>query len=131
LVDQPDGEAICGEVYDGRMSVVPYVMPGFALAKLADDVYDGKPAVEGLILHKHGIFTFGESAREAYERMIALVTLAEERLRKNRTVFATAQLPRRRSPASGADPADVQPATATASFAAWCSISAPPAIQIS
>src|SRR6476619_6154097 len=66
LVDQPDGEAICAELYDGRMSVVPYVMPGFALAKMAADVYDAKPDVEGLILHKHGIFTFGESAREAY-----------------------------------------------------------------
>ena len=94
LVDQPDGEAICAEVYDGRMSVVPYVMPGFALAKLAADVYEGKPDVEGLILNKHGIFTFGASAREAYERMIALVTLAEERLTKNRkAVFVTAQLP--------------------------------------
>jgi rhamnose utilization protein RhaD (predicted bifunctional aldolase and dehydrogenase)/NAD(P)-dependent dehydrogenase (short-subunit alcohol dehydrogenase family) len=105
LVDQPDGEAICGQVYDGRMSVVPYVMPGFALAKLAADVYEGKPAVEGLILHKHGIFTFGESAREAYERMIALVTLAEERLRKNgKSVFATAQLPQAIAPISAVAP---------------------------
>ncbi len=94
LSDQPDGEAICAEVYDGRMGVVPYVMPGFALAKLAAEVYEKKPDVEGLILHKHGIFTFGESAREAYERMIALVTLAEERLKRNRkAVLATAQLP--------------------------------------
>src|SRR5882724_1001522 len=105
LVDQPDGEAICGEVYDGRMGVVPYVMPGFALAKLAADVYDAKPAVEGLILHKHGIFTFGESAREAYERMIALVTLAEERLKKNRkAVFATAQLPQAIAPVAAIAP---------------------------
>ena len=80
LVDQPDGEAICADLYDGRMSVVPYVMPGFALAKMAADVFDAKPDVEGLILHKHGIFTFGDSARDAYERMIALVTLAEGRL---------------------------------------------------
>ena len=43
-----------------------------------------KPKVEGLILHKHGIFTFGDTAREAYERMIELVTLAEERLARNR-----------------------------------------------
>src|SRR5262252_4627176 len=94
LTDQPDGEALCGEVYDGRMGVVPYAMPGFALAKLAADIYERQPDVEGLILHKHGIFTFGESAREAYERMIALVTLAEERLQKNRkAVFVTAQLP--------------------------------------
>src|SRR6266508_5364238 len=94
IVDQPDGEAICADLYAGRASVVPYVMPGFGLAKTAADIYDGKPAVEGLILHKHGIFTFGDSAREAYERMITLVTLAEERLQKNRkAVFVTAQLP--------------------------------------
>ena len=40
LVDQPDGEAICAEVYDGRAGVVPYIMPGFALAKAAADVFD-------------------------------------------------------------------------------------------
>jgi rhamnose utilization protein RhaD (predicted bifunctional aldolase and dehydrogenase)/NAD(P)-dependent dehydrogenase (short-subunit alcohol dehydrogenase family) len=105
LVDQPDGEAICTELYDGRMSVVPYVMPGFALAKMAADVYDAKPDVEGLILHKHGIFTFGESAREAYERMIALVTLAEERLQRNRkAVFVTAQLPQAVAPLTAVGP---------------------------
>src|SRR6478736_6178339 len=105
LVDQPDGEAICAELYDGRMSVVPYVMPGFALAKMAADVYDAKPDVEGLILHKHGIFTFGDSAREAYERMIALVTLAEERLQRNRkAVFVTAQLPQAVAPVTAVAP---------------------------
>jgi rhamnose utilization protein RhaD (predicted bifunctional aldolase and dehydrogenase)/NAD(P)-dependent dehydrogenase (short-subunit alcohol dehydrogenase family) len=105
LVDQPDGEAICADVYDGRMSVVPYVMPGFALAQTAANVYDAGPAVEGLILHKHGIFTFGDSAREAYERMIALVTLAEERLRKNRkAVFVTAQLPQAIAPVAAVAP---------------------------
>ena len=61
LVDQPDGEAICAEVYDGRASVVPYIMPGFALAKAAADVFEKSPDVEGLILHKHGIFTFGDT----------------------------------------------------------------------
>src|SRR6266508_6278465 len=92
LVDQPDGEAICAEVYDGRAGTVPYIMPGFALAKTAADVHDARPDVEGLILHKHGIFTFGDNARDAYERMIALVTLAEERLQRNRkAVFVTAQ----------------------------------------
>src|SRR5262249_13064076 len=95
IVDQPDGEMICSELYDGRASVVPYVRPGFLLAKTAAKIYDAKPAVEGLILHKHGIVTFGDGAREAYERMIALVTLAEERLQKNRkaAVFVTAHLP--------------------------------------
>src|SRR5680860_1013486 len=32
LVDQPDGEALAREVYDGRMGIVPYIAPGFGLA---------------------------------------------------------------------------------------------------
>ena len=52
--------------------------------------------VEGLILHKHGIFTFGADAREAYERMIEMVTLAEERLTRGRKASSRrAKLPRR------------------------------------
>ena len=94
LVDQPDGPLICADVYGARMGHVPYIMPGFALATRAADIYDVKPTVEGLILHKHGIFTFGATAREAYERMIEMVSLAEARLQKNRkSVFVTAQLP--------------------------------------
>ena len=94
LVDQPDGEALAREVYDGRMGIVPYIAPGFALAKAAADVFDQKPDVEGLILHKHGIFTFGETAREAYERMIEMVSLAESRLRQGRpVVFQKATIP--------------------------------------
>ena len=95
LVDQPDGEELVAEVYDGAMGLVPYAIPGFGLAKLAAQVYDAKPDVEGLILHKHGIFTFGADAREAYERMIAHVSRAEARLRKGRrNVFAAAALPK-------------------------------------
>src|SRR5712691_13294429 len=80
LVDQPDGPALCEEVYDGRLGLVPYLMPGFALAKKSGEVFDAASAVDGLILIKHGIFTFGASAREAYERMSEMVTLAEARL---------------------------------------------------
>src|SRR5712691_1266431 len=54
LVDQPDGELICTEVYDGRVGIVPYLMPGFALATKAADIFEANPRVEGLILHKHG-----------------------------------------------------------------------------
>jgi rhamnose utilization protein RhaD (predicted bifunctional aldolase and dehydrogenase)/NAD(P)-dependent dehydrogenase (short-subunit alcohol dehydrogenase family) len=93
LTDQPDGEALCQEVYGDCMGYVPYIMPGFALAKAAADAFERDPAVEGLILHKHGIFTFGADAREAYERMIAAVTLAEERLTRGRKTLATVKLP--------------------------------------
>jgi rhamnose utilization protein RhaD (predicted bifunctional aldolase and dehydrogenase)/NAD(P)-dependent dehydrogenase (short-subunit alcohol dehydrogenase family) len=105
LVDQPDGEAICAEVYGNSAGIVPYIMPGFALAKAAADVFAKAPDVEGLILHKHGIFTFGDSAREAYERMIALVTRAEERIARNRkAVFVTGQLPQAIAPRAAVAP---------------------------
>ncbi|HYH70813.1 MAG TPA: class II aldolase/adducin family protein, partial [Methyloceanibacter sp.] len=96
LVDQPDGEALAREVYNGRMGIVPYIAPGFGLAKAAAEVFEQDPSVEGLILHKHGIFTFGATAREAYERMIEMVTLAENRIAGGRKpVFAGATLPAR------------------------------------
>jgi rhamnose utilization protein RhaD (predicted bifunctional aldolase and dehydrogenase)/NAD(P)-dependent dehydrogenase (short-subunit alcohol dehydrogenase family) len=99
LIDQPDGAALCAETFNGRMGLVPYVMPGFALAKLAAEIYEAAPTVEGLILHKHGIFTFGETAEEAYARMIEMVTRAEERLTRNRkAVFETAHLPQAVAP---------------------------------
>jgi rhamnose utilization protein RhaD (predicted bifunctional aldolase and dehydrogenase)/NAD(P)-dependent dehydrogenase (short-subunit alcohol dehydrogenase family) len=96
LTDQPDGEALCREVFGARVGYVPYLMPGFGLAKLAAQAFDADSSVEGLILVKHGIFSFGADARQAYERMIALVTLAEERLaRQRKPALVSTKLPNR------------------------------------
>lgn len=95
LTDQPDGEELCREVYGDSVGYVPYIMPGFALAKKAADVFRADPEVKGLVLLKHGIFSFGKSAKEAYARMIDFVSLAERRLRRARRqhAFAQARLP--------------------------------------
>jgi rhamnose utilization protein RhaD (predicted bifunctional aldolase and dehydrogenase)/NAD(P)-dependent dehydrogenase (short-subunit alcohol dehydrogenase family) len=77
LIVQPEAEAICRDVYRSRLAIVPYIMPGFALAKAAAETYEKNPDVEGLLLLKHGLFTFGETARESYERHIAAVDAAE------------------------------------------------------
>ena len=60
VIDHPDGEARCAEVFGGRLAFVPYLMPGFGLAKKALEVFERAPASDGLILGKHGIVTFGE-----------------------------------------------------------------------
>src|SRR5258708_6247890 len=105
LTDQPEGEARSRECYDGLMALVAYIMPGVTLAKKAAEVHDRDPCVEGLILLKHGIFTLGATAREAYERMIAMVRLAEERLQRGRrNVFASAALPSTLAPVSEVAP---------------------------
>src|SRR5262249_42638840 len=72
LADQPNGEALCAEVYRGRMGIVPYIMPGFPLAKKVAEVYEATPKIDGVILGKHGIFTFADDARGAYEHMIEM-----------------------------------------------------------
>src|SRR5205823_5133671 len=94
LADQPDAPARLTEIYGGRVGIVPYVMPGFGLAKRAAQIFEADRTVEALILVKHGVFSFGDDAREAYERMISVVSLAEERLASGpKNVFSAAALP--------------------------------------
>jgi rhamnose utilization protein RhaD (predicted bifunctional aldolase and dehydrogenase)/NAD(P)-dependent dehydrogenase (short-subunit alcohol dehydrogenase family) len=93
LVDQQDSEPICREVFGSKMGFVPYIKPGFDLAKAAADIYDGNPGVEGLILDKHGIFTFGDNARQSYDRMIEYVTVAEQYIATKAKPGRTAALP--------------------------------------
>ena len=83
LANQPDAEALCREVFGETLGVVPYIMPGFLLAKAAAEAYEASPQVEGLVLINHGLFTFGQTARESYDRHIAAVTRAEEFIRKH------------------------------------------------
>jgi rhamnose utilization protein RhaD (predicted bifunctional aldolase and dehydrogenase)/NAD(P)-dependent dehydrogenase (short-subunit alcohol dehydrogenase family) len=81
-----DGEKRVREVYGKRCVVIPYLMPGFDLARLCAKEFkrQSTPETVGMVLLSHGIFSFGETAREAYERMIELVTLAEKYLDSKR-----------------------------------------------
>jgi rhamnose utilization protein RhaD (predicted bifunctional aldolase and dehydrogenase)/NAD(P)-dependent dehydrogenase (short-subunit alcohol dehydrogenase family) len=105
LTDRADGLEVAAEVYDGRAAIVPYVMPGFALAQMCAEAHARYPDAEGLVLAKHGLFTVGASARESYERMIGLVTLAERYLaREPARSIARANLPNDVAPAHAAAP---------------------------
>jgi rhamnose utilization protein RhaD (predicted bifunctional aldolase and dehydrogenase)/NAD(P)-dependent dehydrogenase (short-subunit alcohol dehydrogenase family) len=104
LIDQPDGEQKCAEVFGRRLAFVPYLMPGFGLAKRAIEVFERDRPSDGLILSKHGIVTFGEDARQAYERMIEMVTLAENFLARKRRPVALAP-----APSGIAPPAQIAP----------------------
>jgi rhamnose utilization protein RhaD (predicted bifunctional aldolase and dehydrogenase)/NAD(P)-dependent dehydrogenase (short-subunit alcohol dehydrogenase family) len=85
IVDQPNGQDLCREIFGDRLGIVDYVAPGFELSKAAAEIYEVNAAVEGLILDKHGIFTFGDTAESAYERMIEHVGLAEAHIERGRT----------------------------------------------
>ncbi len=95
LVDHENGGDLCAELYGPRMVLVPYIMPGFDLARKAHEVFQDHPDSEGMILLKHGIFTYGTTAKMAYDRMIEMVSLAEDRIAQAATVsFASARLPK-------------------------------------
>ena len=83
LSNTPSGEDRIRNLYGDRVLVVPYVMPGFELAKkVADLTRDIDWSVlEGIVLMSHGIFSFSNNAKESYERMIQLVSEAESNLK--------------------------------------------------
>jgi len=105
IIDQPDGEKKCAEVFGGRLGFVPYVMPGFGLAKKAIETFERAKPPDGLILGKHGIVTWGDGAREAYERMIEMVSRAEEFIARSRKPAAAVTAARRNT----ADVAQIAP----------------------
>jgi rhamnose utilization protein RhaD (predicted bifunctional aldolase and dehydrogenase)/NAD(P)-dependent dehydrogenase (short-subunit alcohol dehydrogenase family) len=79
------GEDRIREIYGDRVVIIPYVMPGFDLAKDVARIFSEQSTdkTEGMILMNHGIFSFGGNAKESYDRMISLVNEAESYLVRN------------------------------------------------
>lgn len=84
MVNQEEAEKVCQELFEDRFAIVPYVRSGFYLAKTVAETFEANPKCEGLLLIQHGLVTFGESARESYERHIEAVDAAEVFVRKRR-----------------------------------------------
>jgi len=79
ISNSPDGERHIREIYGDATVVIPYVMPGFDLAAVCAREYarQSGPRTIGMLLQSHGVFSFGNDAKESYERMIGLVSMAE------------------------------------------------------
>jgi rhamnose utilization protein RhaD (predicted bifunctional aldolase and dehydrogenase) len=82
LTNRPGGLNFCKKIFGNKVSIVPYIMPGFMLAKKIDDIYSKNPNINCLILMNHGIFTFNNDAKEAYSLMIKYVSQAERAVKK-------------------------------------------------
>ena len=104
LTNQPDGEALVAEVFPDSV-VVPYVMPGFDLAKACAKALAAAPGATSMVLMKHGIFTWSDDPRASYEAMIELVDRAERRLAQGRPRPFTAAP----QPKNLASPAEIMP----------------------
>jgi rhamnose utilization protein RhaD (predicted bifunctional aldolase and dehydrogenase)/NAD(P)-dependent dehydrogenase (short-subunit alcohol dehydrogenase family) len=79
ITNTPNGAERAREVFGPRLLLVPYVMPGFALARTVREQTRSLDwnQYDGLILLGHGIFTWGTTAKASYDAMIRLVTAAE------------------------------------------------------
>ena len=85
VTNTKDGEARVREIYGDTVVVIPYVMPGFDLARLCAERFalEAGPNTIGMALLNHGMFSFGATAKESYERMIGLVARAEDYLKSH------------------------------------------------
>ncbi len=84
LCNTPSGERRIRELYGDRVVVIPYIMPGFDLSRLCAEIFPRECTDNtiGMVLMNHGVFSFGATARESYERMIELVSMAEDELKR-------------------------------------------------
>ena len=82
VTNRPNGLSFCKKIFGDKASIVPYIMPGFGLAKKINEIYSKNPNINCLILMNHGIFTFSDDAKEAYNLMIKYVSKAEQAIKK-------------------------------------------------
>jgi rhamnose utilization protein RhaD (predicted bifunctional aldolase and dehydrogenase)/NAD(P)-dependent dehydrogenase (short-subunit alcohol dehydrogenase family) len=82
VMNTPGGEGRIREIYGEGVAIVPYVMPGFRLARLCATLFPRaiSPRTIGVALMGHGLITFGETAESSYARTIECVSLAEDYL---------------------------------------------------
>jgi len=84
VTNQPDGEALSAALFAGRAAVVPYTMSGLELAQRAAEAFEAAPECGGLVLMHHGLVSFADDARSAYDTMLALVARAEAHIAETR-----------------------------------------------
>ncbi len=90
LTNTAAGEELVNEVYGNDIAIVGYRRPGFLLAKEVALAARANPAASGVILMNHGLITWGDTAKEAYDRHIELVSRAEQYIAQRRQSGARA-----------------------------------------
>ncbi len=84
-VSDPLAERLVGELFGGDIVYVPYVRPGFPLAKVVSGLVGQlSPGVVGLALAHHGIVVWADDARACYARLLGAVHTIERYLATKR-----------------------------------------------
>ena len=80
LTNQAEAAMRIREALGEDVIVLDYVKPGFKLAKAATAAYDTRPGSSAMVWMRHGLVTWGATARESYEATIEVVSRAERYL---------------------------------------------------
>jgi rhamnulose-1-phosphate aldolase/alcohol dehydrogenase len=73
-----DGERLIRECFGDEAAWIPYIRPGFTLARQVGAAVRENPALKLVVLAKHGLVVWGETAEEAYRRTIEVINRAAE-----------------------------------------------------
>ena len=85
LTNNSNASQALEDVYGDSLAIVEYIRPGFTLSKRVGQAVRGNPSIKGVVLVNHGLFTWGDTAKEAYDIHIDLVTQAEDYTRTKAT----------------------------------------------
>lgn len=87
----PDGQKIAQEIWGDRYVWVPYIRPGFTLSKMIAEGVRNNPNAELVLMEKHGLVVWGETAVESYEKTIQVIDEAEQYINKSSKELLSAQ----------------------------------------
>jgi rhamnulose-1-phosphate aldolase/alcohol dehydrogenase len=78
LAGTRDGERLVAECFGDEAAWIPYIRPGFTLARQVGTAVRSKPDLKLVVLAKHGLVVWGDSAEEAYRRTIEVINQAAD-----------------------------------------------------
>ncbi len=97
FVASRDGARRAAELWGEDCLIVPYVPPGFALARrcaaLWREATEAGRSPRGIVLLHHGLVAFADDARESYETLLELNARAARRLPRTRATARRRTLP--------------------------------------
>ncbi len=73
-----NGRQIAEEIFGNRYVWVPYIRPGFTLSKMIAEGVKNNPNAELVLMEKHGLVVWGETAEESYKKTISVINEVEE-----------------------------------------------------
>ncbi|MBF0357957.1 MAG: bifunctional aldolase/short-chain dehydrogenase [Magnetococcales bacterium] len=77
LSNQKNGAELITQAFGDQVIILPYIHPGFSLAKAVAEAFAAQPTATGMVLRQHGLLTWGDDAQSAYTNHIDLVSKAE------------------------------------------------------